>query len=100
MTSRIIHSGLLPELRKAVSDLQALGELLALGLAGRLLHLDAQVDEELVDVEALQQLADRLGAHLGVEGVGAVLLARLAVLVLGEELALRAAAVLPGSMTT
>src|SRR5947207_2220440 len=56
--------------------------------AGRLLHLDTQVDEEPVDVELLQQLADGLRAHAGPEGVGPVLLDHLAVAALGEQLAL------------
>ena len=69
-------------------DLEALGDLLPPRLAGRLLHLDTQVDEEPVDVELLQQLADGLRAHAGPEGVGPVLLDELAVAALGEQLAL------------
>src|SRR5262249_15812718 len=65
-----------------------IGELLPPRLAGGLLHLDAQVDEELVHVEPLQQLADGLGAHAGAEGLEPVLLGRLAVARLGQQLAL------------
>jgi len=34
------------------------------GLARRLLHLHPEVDEEFVDVELAEKLADGLGAHL------------------------------------
>ncbi len=49
-------------------------------------RLDAEFLRELDQVELHEQLADRLGAHVGVEGPLAVLLAGLAVFVLGEEL--------------
>src|SRR5205085_10326882 len=51
-------------------------------------HFDAEVDEELVDVELGEELADGLRAHPGAERVEAVLLDHLAVARLGEELAL------------
>ena len=52
-----------------------------------MLHLLAQLDGEPLDVDALQQLLDRLGAHLRLEAV-LVLLARLAVLLFVEQLVL------------
>ena len=66
-------------------DLEAARHLLALGLAGRRLHLAAQLVRQLLDVEVLEQAADRRGAHLGLEGV-AELLTRLAILRLAEQL--------------
>src|SRR5262249_42270278 len=77
-------------------DLEALDQV-ALPLPRRLLavlrllvllpELLPQVAGKVDEVELLQELLDRLGAHAGVEAV-AVLLAGLAVLLLGEELAL------------
>src|SRR5438105_74107 len=58
-------------------DLQALGDLLPPRLAGRIFHLDAQIDEELLDVELGEELADGLRAHLGTERVGSVLFVEL-----------------------
>ena len=53
MTSSIIHSGLLPRLAERLDDLEALGELLALRLAGRLAHLAAELSRTSVcDVDA------------------------------------------------
>ena len=77
--------GGLPE---RVDDLQALG-VLQLLLRRRLrAHLVAQLAGELLDVDALEQLLDRLGAHLRAELHRAVVLARLAVQLFGEELVL------------
>ncbi len=53
-----------------------------------ILRLCAQLGRELLEIDRGQELADRLGAHLGLELVGRIL-AQLLVLVLGEELALR-----------
>ncbi len=77
-----------PRVLEGGDDLEPLRDLLPPRLAGRFLHLDTQVDEQLVDVELLQELADRLRAHAGPEGVGPVLLGELAVAALGEQLAL------------
>ena len=56
--------GPVARLAERVDDLQALG-VLQLLLRRRLgLHLVAQLDGEPLDVDALQQLLDRLGAHL------------------------------------
>ena len=60
--------GLVARLAERVDDLEALGQLLALRLAGRFLHLAAQLLRERVDVDVLEQVADRLGAHAGREG--------------------------------
>ena len=79
--------GLVARLAERVDDLEALGQLLALRLAGRFLHLGAQLLAELVHVDVLQEVADRLGAHAGREGVLAELLDRLDVALLGQELA-------------
>src|SRR5581483_10961050 len=61
-------------------------DLQALRLAGRALHLAAELVGDLLDLDLAQHLADRLGAHLGAEAVRAVLLDGLAVLALGQEL--------------
>ena len=79
--------GLVARLAEGVDDLEALGQLLALGLAGRFLHLGAQLLRQRVDVDVAEQVADRLGAHAGGEGVVAELLDGLDVALLGEELA-------------
>ena len=85
-------------LDERLDHLQALGELLRLELGGRLGDLDAQVRRELLEVEAHEQLADRLGADPGRERVLAVLVLRLEVLFLGQELSCLSG-VRPGSMT-
>ena len=74
-------------LAERIDDLQPLGELQL--LLRRLLgaHLLAQLDGELLDVHALEQLLDRLGAHLGAEPV-LVLVARLPVLLFVQQLVL------------
>ena len=75
-------------LHERLDQLQALGELLRLQLRGRLRDLDAQVGRELLEVERAQHVADRFRADLGGEAVVAVLVLRLEVLVLGQELTL------------
>ncbi len=70
-----------------VDDLQPLGELQLLLRRGLRLHLLAHLNREPIDVDALQQLLDRFGAHLGLEAV-LVLLARLAVALFVEQLVL------------
>ena len=74
-------------LAERVDDLQALGvlQLLLRRLLGP--HLLAQLDRQPLDVDALQQLLDRLGAHLRLEAV-LVLFARLAVLLFVQQLVL------------
>ena len=67
-------------------DLEPLDRLEPL-LPARLLELFAQVFLQLAQVEVAQQLANRFGAHAGLEAI-AELLARFAVLLLGEHLAL------------
>src|SRR5262249_62669 len=53
---------------------------------GRFLHLAAQLLGQLVHVDVLQEVADRLGAHAGRERVLAELLDRLQVALLGQQL--------------
>ena len=84
--ARIIHSGLLPLRKERFDDFEALDRLDAL-LARRFLEFVAQVFLKLAQVQIAQQLADRFRAHAGFEAV-AELLARFAILLLGEDLAL------------
>ena len=79
--------GLVARLTEGVDDLEALRQLLALRLAGRFLHLRAQLLGERVDLDVLEQIADRLGAHAGREGFLAELLDRLHVALFGQQLA-------------
>jgi hypothetical protein len=54
MTSRIIHSGLLPDLRNALDDLQTLGVLELLLLADvSVAHLLAELFDKLGNVDLL-----------------------------------------------
>jgi hypothetical protein len=80
--------GLVARLAEGVDDLEALGDLLALRLRGRFLHLLAQLLGELVHLDAAQELANGLGAHASREGVLAHLLDELRVALLGQKLAL------------
>jgi hypothetical protein len=66
-------------LAEGVDDLQPLRRLEPADLRVVGLHDDAQLFGELVDVDARQQLLDRLGAHARLEGAVAVLVAQLAV---------------------
>ena len=68
-----------------VDDLQALGGLEALQGRRLGLHDEAQLLGEVVDVDALEELLDRLGAHLRDERVEAVLRLELAELLLRDE---------------
>src|SRR6185436_2711426 len=74
-------------LAERVDDLEALGELELLLRRRLRLHLLAELDGEPVDVHALEELLDRLGAHLRLEAV-LVLLTRLAVRLFVEQLVL------------
>src|SRR5262245_57744723 len=78
---------LVVRLAEAVDDLQALGVLQLLLHRVLVAHLDAQLLGELLDVDALEQLLDGLGAHLRAELVAEVL-ARLPELFLVEDLVL------------
>ena len=71
---------------EGLNDLQPLGDLLALGIAVGEAHLGAELFAEALDVEDADELADRLGAHLGVEGVPTELLAERMVALLGDDL--------------
>ncbi len=68
-----------------IDHLEPFGDFLAPRFAGGALHLGAQLLGELIERERSQQIANRRGAHLGLEAL-AVLLARLAILALGEQL--------------
>ncbi len=71
-------------LAEGLDQAQALDRLLA-ALARRLAHLHVEVLAQLVEVDALDDLLDRLGAHAGVEHA-AVHLRQVAVLALGQDL--------------
>ena len=73
-TSRIIHSGLLPDLRNDFDDAQALGELQLLLLRSFGLHLLANLFAERFDVDLLEQFLDAFGAHHGDELAGELLI--------------------------
>src|SRR6185312_2073444 len=75
-------------LAEGVDHLEPLGRLEPADLARLGAHDDAQLLGQLVDVDALQQLLDGLGAHLGGEGLLGVLVAQLAEPLLGEQLPL------------
>ena len=72
-------------LGKRVDDLQALRGLEALQRGGLRLHDEAELVGEVVDVDPLEELLDRLGAHLRDERVGAVLAPEVPVTLLGDE---------------
>ena len=78
--------GLDARLVERLEHLQALGDLLDLGVRAGRLELLAELVDLVVDVERLQELADALGAHRRREVV-AVLLELREVVVLGQELA-------------
>ncbi len=75
------------QLDEVLAELQALHQLLALGLRRRLAQLLAQTRALLVEVDDLQHGADRLGADVGTEGVVTVFVERVEVLVLVQKLA-------------
>ena len=69
-------------LDEGLDQLQALGELLRLQLRLRLGDLLAEAHDLLLEIERHQHLADRLRADHGGEGIAAVLVLRLEILVL------------------
>ncbi len=73
-------------LNEGLDQLEPLGQLLGLELGGRFGDLDAQVAGDLLQVEHLEHLADRLGADERGEAVGPVELLGLEILVLREQL--------------
>jgi len=80
--------GLVAGFDERLDELQPLGELLGFQLRGRLGNLDPEIGRDLLQIEPGQKLADRLGADGGGEAVLAILLLRVEILLLGEELAL------------
>ena len=78
---------LVGRLTEAVDDLQSLGKLQLLLHRALAAHLRAQLLGQLLDVDAAQQLLDRLGAHLRPE-LRPVVLTRLAILLFVEQLVL------------
>ena len=78
--------GLVAGLQEGLDDLEALHQLLRLQLRGGGGDLLADVGRDLLEVELLQDLADRLGADHRRERILAVLVLRAQVLVLREEL--------------
>ena len=72
---------------EGLNDLQPLGDLLALGVAVGEAHLGPELFAKALDVEDADELADRLGTHLGVEGVPPELLAERMVALLRDDLA-------------
>ena len=78
---------LVARVHEGLDDLQPLGEALGLELALRLGDLDLEVLGDLLQVHALQDLADRLGADHRGEAVLAVFVERAQIIVLAQELA-------------
>ena len=83
---RIIHSGWLPDLRKASTTLQALGELFLLGVGGGFLQVGPELRIQAVEVDFLEERADRLGADAGHEAVAPYFSRHSSESLLGEEL--------------
>ena len=98
MHSRTIHSGRLSLSRRASTTFSRLVRSLRRCLLEVSVSSWRSCLERLDQVEPGQELADGVGAHVGLEGV-AVLLAGLAEILLGQELALLQG-VSPGSTTT
>ncbi len=86
MHSSTIHSGLLSRVAERLDHLEPLGQVLDLLLADGLVSSWRSFLRQADQVEPAEELADGLGAHVGLEAV-AVLLAGLAEVFLGQELA-------------
>ena len=71
---------------ECLDHLQALADLLALGLTGGGLHVLAQLLCKAVHVHSLEHFDDGLAAHAGGKAVVAVLFEQLGVAILGQEL--------------
>ena len=84
---------------EGLHHLEALGDLLALGLAVGLPHVLAQLLGELVHVDAAEHLANGLAAHPGGEAVLAEFLEVALHLLFAESSSPRSSGVLLGSMT-
>ncbi len=77
MTSRIIHSGRLPDLRNAFSTFRRLAIFLRRASLPASRISSRSRSRLVIDLDVGEELADRGGAHLGAERVRAVLLHRL-----------------------
>src|SRR5262249_8669155 len=75
-------------LLEGLDDLQALGDLLLFDVGIRAGKLRPQLGLHLVEIERLEHLANGFGADRGGEAVRTVLLLRLEILVLAEQLAI------------
>ena len=85
---KIIHDGLVAALAERLDHAQPLGRLLAANL-GRHLHLVAQLEGQLVEIDLLRHVVvDGLGAHAGLEDARRHDIGQLAVLGLGQGFAL------------
>ncbi|MPL98794.1 hypothetical protein SDC9_45003 [bioreactor metagenome] len=80
--------GTVARLDERLDDLQPLDDLLRLQLARGFLQLLAELFGGRLEVDRGQHLADRLGADIGGEGVRTVLVLRVEILVLGQQLAI------------
>ncbi len=87
-TSRIIHSGRLFEFDKGLDQLQPLDQLLAPRLRAGLAQIDAQLLALLAEIDRRQHRAQRLGADRGGELVLAVIVLRLQIFLLAQQLVL------------
>ena len=67
-------------MQEGLDDLETLDELLALGFAGGLFHLDAQLGRERLDVEILEELTNRLRPHADLEVLFRVLVEQLQIM--------------------
>ena len=73
-------------MHEGLDDLQALGELLGLQLGRRFRDLDLQPLGDRLQIHALQDFADRLGADHGGEGILTVFVLRAEIILLVQEL--------------
>ena len=79
--------GPVARLEEALDDLQPLDDLLRLQFARGLLQLFAKLFGGGFQVDLAQHLADRFGADIGGEGVGAILVLGVEIFFLGQKLA-------------
>ena len=80
--------GLVVAVADGLDDLQPIDQILGFLLRAGLDQLDAQILGELHQVQILEQLADRFGPHVGLEGAVAIGFAGRAVFFFGQQLLL------------